>query len=89
MVPKLSGHTLQVYTALNTNMASNYQDFKKATLCQCDIGEETYRQWFQTARRKESKAHVELATQLMDMAKKWLMDCSTADAVIEKLVLEQ
>ena len=70
-------------------MAGNYQEVKKAILRWYDIGDETYRQRFRTARRKDNEAYVELATRLLDLAKKWLTDSDTADKMIEKLVLEQ
>ena len=89
LAPQLSGRALQAYAALNADMAGNYQEVNKAILHRYDIGDETYRQRFRTARRKDNEAYVELATRLLDLAKKWLTDCDTADKVIEKLVLEQ
>ena len=89
LAPQLSGRALQAYAALSADRASDYQEVKKAILRRYDIGEETYRQRFRTARKKESEAYVELATRLLDLAKKWLTDCSTAEAVVEKVVLEQ
>ena len=89
LAPQLSGRALQAYAALNADVAGNYQEVKKAILRWYDIGDETYRQRFRTARRKDNEAYVGLATRLLDLAKKWLTDCDTADKVIKKLVLEQ
>lgn len=61
LAPQLSRCALQAYAALSADRANDYQKVKKAILRRYDIGEETYRQMFQTA-RKENEAYVELAT---------------------------
>ena len=58
-----------------------------AILRRYDISPETYRQRFRAARRKEQEAYSELATRLQDLAKKWLSECDSVQAVLEKVVL--
>ena len=89
LAPQLAGRAQQAYAALPSDRASDYDEVKKAILRRYDISPETYRQRFRAARRKEQEAYAELATRLQDLAAKWLSECDSVEAVLEKVVLEQ
>ena len=62
----------------------------KAAILRCyDINEEMYRQKFRTTRMKDREAYVELAIWLQDLLRKWMAECDTMEAVMEKVVIEQ
>ena len=69
--------------------AAQYKQVKAAILRRYDINEETYRQRFRTTRKKEGEAYVELAIRLQDLLKKWVAECKTVEAVLEKVTTEQ
>jgi len=64
-------------------------EVKKAILRRYDIAEETYRQRFRAARKGEGETYMELATRLQGLAKKWLAECDSINAVMARVVLEQ
>ena len=66
-----------------------YAEVKKAILQRYDINEETYRQRFRAARRKEGEPYIELATRMTNLFRKWTADCSTKEVMAEKLLIEQ
>ena len=53
LAPQLTGKAQQAYAALNADDAAKYEEVKSAILRRYDISEETYRQRFRTAGRKE------------------------------------
>ena len=89
LVPQLTGRVQQAYAAMATADAGVCSKVKKAILRRYDISEETYRQRFRAARRKEGEAYIELATRLADLFKKWTIDCDTVEAIAEKMLIEQ
>ena len=89
LAPQLAGRAQQAYAALPGDKAGSYEEVKMAILRRYDISPETYRQRFRAARRKEQEAYSEFATRLQDLAKKWLSECDSVQAVLEKVVLEQ
>ena len=89
LAPQLTRRVQQAYTAMATADAGVYSEVKKAILRRYDISEETYRQRFRAARKKDGEAYIELATRLADLFKKWTVDCSTVEAVAEKMLTEQ
>ena len=89
LAPQLMGRAQEAYAAMNTDTVRDYKEVKKAILRRYEISEETYCQQFQSSRKKEGEAYVELATKLKNWATKWLAGCESVPAVIEKLVVEQ
>ena len=89
VVPQLSGRALQAYAAMSADETLRYTDVKKAILRRYDISEETYRQRFRSAQRKEGEPYIELATRMADLFRKWVTDCNTIEAISEKLLIEQ
>ena len=89
LAPQLTGRAQQAYAALNVDDAAQYKQVKAAILRRYDINEETYRQRFRTTRKKEGEAYVELAIRLQDLLKKWVAECETVEAVLEKVTTEQ
>lgn len=89
LAPQLSGKAQQAYAALNSTDAANYDVLKAAILCRYNINEETYRQRFRAATKKDKEAYRALATCLHDLSDKWITDCKTVQAVKEKIVTEQ
>lgn len=89
LAPQLSGRAQQAYAAMHTEDALVYSEVKKAILRRYDINEETYRQRFRAARRKEGEPYIELATRMADLFGKWTADCTTVEALSEKLLIEQ
>ena len=89
LAPHLAGRAQQAYTAMSATDALVYAEVKKAILQIYDINEETYRQRFRAARRKEGELYIELATRMTNLFRKWTADCSTTEAMAEKLVIEQ
>ena len=70
LAPYLTAKAQQAYVAMNRGEAEQYGEVKKAILRRYDINEETYRQRFRGAKRKDSESYVELATHLDDLAMK-------------------
>ena len=69
--------------------AGDYAQLKDAILLQYDINEETYRQCFRGAKRKDRETHRELATRLADSVEKWTKECGTVQEVRDLIVKEQ
>lgn len=88
LAPQLSRRAQQTYTPMSTADALVYAEVKKAILRRYNISEETYRQRFRSARRKESEPYIELATRTADLFHKWTSDCDTTEALKEKLLIE-
>ena len=88
LAPQLTGRAQQAYAAMPAGEALVYQDVKKAVLRRYDINMETFHQRFRAARRKDGEGYMELATRLGDLFWKWTADCSTVDAVAEKVMTE-
>ena len=68
---------------MSATEASSYIEIKKVILRRYDVNEETYRQRFRSARRRDNKAYIEFVA---DLFRKWTADC---DSVTEKLLIEQ
>ena len=54
-----------------------------------DISEETYRQRFRDAKRKDGEAYKAIAMRLHDLVKKWMTGCTTVEVISEKIVTER
>ena len=71
LAPQLSGKEQQAYTAMDAAESSNYERVGEAILLRYDIDQESYRQWFRTAKRKEGETNRELTMRLQNLVKKW------------------
>ena len=89
LAPQLTGRAQQAYAAMRAEDAADYRLVITAILHRYNISEETYRRRFRTARKKEGETFGEMAVRLSDLAKKWMTECDTVEAVLEKLVVEQ
>ena len=89
LAPQLTGKAQQAYAAMTTADSVDYKKVKEAILRRYDVSEETYRQRFRAARRKEGEAYVELVTRLQDLVRKWMAECESVGAVLDKVVGEQ
>ena len=89
LAPQLTGKAQQAYAALKAEDATKYSEVKAAILRRYNINEETYRQRFRAAGRKEGESYTELVIRLQDLFKKWTVECKTVEEVSEKIVIEQ
>ena len=89
LAPQLTGHAQQAYAAMSVTEASSYVEVKKAILRRYSVNEETYRQRFRSARKKENEAYIEFVTRLADLFRKWTADCDSVADMTEKLLIEQ
>ena len=89
LAPQLTGKAQQAYAAISAEDAAVNHNVKEAILRRYDISPETYRQRFRNTRRSDRETYTELAVRLQDLVRKWMADCSTIHAVLEKLVTEQ
>ena len=89
LAPQLTGKAQQAFAALSQEDAGKYKMVKEAILRRYNISEETYRQRFRAAKRKEGEAYAELATRFSDLFVKWMGGCDTVEKIAEKVVVEQ
>ena len=89
LAPKLSGRAQQAYMAVDTTDAGDYRAIKKAILQRYDVNEESYRRKFHARRRKTEESYTNLATDLMDLGRRWLQDCKTLADALDKIAIEQ
>ena len=89
LAPQLSGKAQQAYAAMDAAESSNYERVREAILLRYDIDQESYRQRFRMAKRKESETNRELTTRLQDLVKKWMKKCETITEVKDLIVMEQ
>ena len=89
LASQLIGKAQQAYAAMDYNHTDDYAEVKAAILRRYAITEETYRQIFRTIHKSGNETYVELMVWLRDLANKWMWDCKSVEAVIEKLAVEQ
>ncbi len=89
LAPQLTGKAQQAYAAMESSQAASYVELKAAILRRYKINEETYRQRFRTARRKDGEMQAELVICLTDTAKKWIKTCKTMEDQLDLVVMEQ
>ena len=89
LAPQLTGKAQLAYAAMSTEQAGDYEALKEAILRRYDISEETYRQRFRAAVKKEDEVVSELAVRLNDLLQKWTKTCTSADEVRDRVVQEQ
>ena len=69
--------------------AGTYRLLKEAILRRYDISEETYRQRFRDAERKDSESVSELVVRIADLFQKWTKSCKSIDEIRDLMVMEQ
>ena len=89
LAPELTGKAQLAYAAMDTAASGDYEELKAAILRRYDINEETYRQRFRAASRKEGETHRELATRLADTVDKWTRECSSVQELRDLIAKEQ
>ena len=89
LAPQLSGRAQKAYMAIAPDESGDYHLIKKAILKRYDISEESHRRKFRERVHGKGESFSELATSLLDLANKWLEECSTKEGVVEKLAIEQ
>eukprot|EP00731_Ephydatia_muelleri_P006652 Em0003g900a len=89
LAPQLSGKAHQAYAAMLSEEAVDYERVKAAILKRYDINEETYRLRFRSVMKILDESHREVAVRVKDLAKKWLKQQATAEAVVEVVAQEQ
>ena len=89
LAPQLVGKAQQAYAAPSPDDVKDYAILKKAILLRYDIIEESYRQRFRAASRKEGETNRELSARLQDVADKWTQGCNTKEELKDLIVLEQ
>ena len=89
LAPELTGKAQLAYAAMDVAASGDYEELKAAILRRYDINEETYRQRFQAASRKDGETHRELATRLADTVDKWTRECSSVQELRDLIAKEQ
>ena len=80
LAPMLTGKAQQAYAAMEPARTAEYAQIKTAILRRYDISEETYRQRFRVAAKKDGETYRELATRVVDLLEKWTKTCTTVKA---------
>ena len=89
LAPKLTGRAQQAYMAIDTEEAGDYMAIKRAILKRYDVNEESYRRRLRARTRKPDESYVNLATDIMDLGRKWLSECKDLSDALEKIGIEQ
>ena len=74
--------------ALGNEEAGDYECIKWAILKRYDVSEESYHRKFRERSKTKEETYSDLATSLLDLANRWLEECSSKEEVIEKLATE-
>ena len=75
--------------AIDNEDVGDYDGIKKSILQRYNVNEESYRRKFRARVRKTDETYTNLATDIMDLGKKWLAECKTIQDALEKLGVEQ
>ena len=89
LAPKLTGRVQQVYMAIDTEEASDYIAIKRAILKRYNVNEESYRCRLRARKRKPGESYVNLATDIMNLERKWLSECKALSGALEIFFIEQ
>lgn len=81
LAPQLTGQVQEAYATRSSATAGDHKQVTKAILHHYDICDETYHQMFRSARKKDGKAYIELATRQKNLATKWVVGCISVTAV--------
>ena len=89
LASQLTGKAQKAYMALGNEEAGDYESIKRAILKRYDVSEESHRRKFREKSKTKEESYSELATSLLDLANRWLEECSSKEEIIEKLATEQ
>ena len=89
VAPQLTGKAQQAYAAMAAEDTGDYDQLKAAIFQRYSITEETYRVRFRSVARAREESYTEMATRVMDLARKWTRKCTDADSVREVIAVEQ
>ena len=92
LAPLLTGKAQSAYASMDMDKAREYQSVKEAILKRYDIHEETYRQRFRKAVKKDEESYAELGVRLTDMFNKWTgadKETRTKKEICEVIIMEQ
>ena len=89
MAPQLTGKVQQAYAAMAAEDTGDYDQLKAAIFQRYSITEETYRVCFRLVPRTREESYTEMATRVMDLARKWMRKCADVDEVQEVIAVEQ
>ena len=85
----MPGKAQQAYVTLSSDDTSDYTKLKEAIFHRNNITVESYRQQFRATSKKPGKSYQELVTRMGYLARKWLKDCTTVEAIQDQVILEQ
>ena len=88
VAPQLTGKAQQAYAAMAAEDTGDYDQLKAAIFQRYSITE-TYRVRFRSVARAREESYTEMATRVMDLARKWPRKCTDADSVWEVFTVEQ
>ena len=88
VAPQLTGKAQQAYAAMAAEDTGDYDQLKAAIFQRYSITE-TYRVRFRSVARAREESYTEMATRVMDLARKWPRKCTDADLVWEVFTVEQ
>ena len=89
LAPYLTGKAQQAYAALSSEEAADYTKFKEAILHRYNVTVDSYRQQFRATFKKPGESYQELVMRLGQLARKWLEDYTTVEAIQDQVILEQ
>ena len=92
LAPLLTGKAQSAYASMDMEKVREYQSVKEAILKRYDIHEETYRQRFRKAVKKDEESYAELGVRLTDMFNKWTgadKETRTKKEICEVIIMEQ
>ena len=89
VAPQLTGKAQQAYAAMAAEDTGDYDQLKAAIFQRYSITEETYRVRFRSVARAREESYTEMATRVMDLARKWTRKCADVDEVQEIIAVEQ
>ena len=88
VAPQLTGKAQQAYAAMAAEDTGDYDQLKAAIFQRYSITE-TYRVRFRSVARARKESYTEMASRVMDLARKWPRKCTDADSVWEVFTVEQ
>ena len=88
VAPQLTGKAQQAYAAMVAENTGDYDQLKAAIFQRYSITE-TYHVRFQSVARAREESYTEMATRVMDLARKWTRKCADIDEVQEVIAVEQ
>ena len=88
VAPQLTGKAQQAYAAMAAEDTGDYDQLKAAIFQRYSITE-TYRVRFRSVARAREESYTEMATRVMDLARKWMRKCVDVAEMQEVIAVEQ